>query len=187
MNAGAGGAVAKAMLVWRVQLGNEKKEARSGKRTREEEKEENETVSAKRRFVGYISAEAFDIFSQGEYVESCGGVSWSDLLEKPDDLSDGEPETGTVVSALPVVTDVLVSSSSVVTECYEEVSVDSDWEFVEPQSFSFSQKALVCLCGESGRNELRRVASKNASDIQKKDDRRGLNGGRGERPNRGAR
>ena len=38
------------------------------------ETEENETVRAKRRCVGFISAEAFDIFSQGEDVESCGGV-----------------------------------------------------------------------------------------------------------------
>ena len=100
--------------------------------TREEEKEENETVSAKRRCVGFISAQAFDIISQGKDLESGGDVSW----ENPDDLSDCEPETGTVVSALPLVTDVLVSPSSVVTECYEGVSVDSDWEFVEPQSFS---------------------------------------------------
>ena len=53
-----------------------------------------------------------------------GGGSWSDLLENPDDVSDGEPETWTDVSALPVVTDVLVSPSSVVTECYEDVSLD---------------------------------------------------------------
>ena len=39
-------------------------------------KEENGTVCAKRRCVGFISAEAVDIFSQGEVVESCGGVSW---------------------------------------------------------------------------------------------------------------
>ena len=80
------------------------KEEMSKKRTREEEKEENETESSIKRCVGIISAEAFDIFSQGEDLESCGGVSWRDLLENPDDLS-------------PAVTDVPVSSSSVVTEC----------------------------------------------------------------------
>ena len=30
-----------------------------------------------------------------------------------------------------------------VTECYEDVSVDSDWEFVEPQSCSFSKKRSI--------------------------------------------
>ena len=30
-----------------------------------------------------------------------------DLLENPDDLSDCEPETGTAVSAVPFVTDVV--------------------------------------------------------------------------------
>ena len=55
---------------------------------------------------------------------------------------------GTVVSAVPVVTDVLVSPSSVVTECYEDVSLDSDWDFVEPQFFSFSKKRSS-LCAEN--------------------------------------
>ena len=39
---------------------------------RDEEKEENEAVSARRRCVGFISREAFDIESQGEDSESCG-------------------------------------------------------------------------------------------------------------------
>ena len=84
-----------------------------------------------------------DIFSQGEDLGSCGGVSWGDLLENPHDLSDCELETRTEVSAVLVVTDVLVSPSSVVTECWDGVSLDSDWEFVEPQSFSFSKKRSV--------------------------------------------
>ena len=53
-----------------------KKVKREEERKRDGEKEENETVSAKRRCVGFISAEAFDIFIQGEDLESCGGVSW---------------------------------------------------------------------------------------------------------------
>ena len=57
-----------------------------------------------------------------------------DLLEDPDDLSDCELKTGTDVSAVLVVIDVLVSPSSVVTECCEDVSLVSDWEFVEPQA-----------------------------------------------------
>ena len=52
-----------------------KGEERGGKE-RDGEKEENETVSAKRRCVGFLSADAFDIFIQGEDLESCGGVSW---------------------------------------------------------------------------------------------------------------
>ena len=48
-----------------------------------------------------------------------------------------------------VVTDVLVSSSSVVTECFAGVSWDSDWEFVEPQAFFSLQQASDRLCGVS--------------------------------------
>ena len=63
----------------------------------------------------------FDIFSQGEDWESCGGFSWRDLLEKPDDLYDCELETRTDVSAVLVVLDVPVSPSSVVTECCDGI------------------------------------------------------------------
>ena len=35
--------------------------------------------------------EVFDIFGQGGNMESCGDVSWEDLLEEPEDLSDREP------------------------------------------------------------------------------------------------
>ena len=41
---------------------------------------------------------------------------------------------------MPDVTMVPVSPSSVVTELFEDVSLDSDWEVVEPQSSSFSKK-----------------------------------------------
>ena len=73
-------------------------------------------MSALRRCVGSFSVEAFDIFSHGEDLESCGGFSWEDLLEKPDDLSDCEPETRTDVSAVLGVTDVLVFPYLVVIE-----------------------------------------------------------------------
>ena len=62
------------------------------KSRREEEKDENATVSAKRRCVDSASAEALDIFSQGEDWESCGGVRWETV---PDGLSDCDPETWT--------------------------------------------------------------------------------------------
>ena len=61
------------------------------------------------------------------------------MLENPDDLSDW-----VVVSKVPVVTDVLVSFSSVVTECCADVSLASDWECVELQSFPLSKSVRLC-------------------------------------------
>ena len=43
---------------------------------------------------------------------------------------------------VPDVTHVLVSPSSLVTELCDEYSFCSDWDFVEPQSFSFSKKRV---------------------------------------------
>ena len=52
-----------------------------------------------------------------ENLESCGGFSWVNLLEKPEDWSDFEPETQVEVCVVPDVIDVLlVSPSSVVTD-----------------------------------------------------------------------
>ena len=56
-----------------MEIDKETEEETSTKWMREEEREENETVSAKRWCVGSFSAETFDIFSQGEDSESCGG------------------------------------------------------------------------------------------------------------------
>ena len=116
-----------------IDIGKETKEEMGKKRRREEETEENETESVKKRCVGSVSVEAFDI-------ESCGGLSWEDFLEKPEDLSDCEPETRVDVSVVLGVTDVPVSLSSVVTEFCDGFSFCSDWESVEPQSLSFAQK-----------------------------------------------
>ena len=55
-------------------------------------------------------------------------------------MSDCESVSRAVVSAVLVVSDVLVSLSSVATECFDDVSLDPDWEFVESQSFAFSKK-----------------------------------------------
>ena len=85
-------------------------------------------------------------------MESCGGVSWGNLFENPNDLSGCELETRTDVSVVLVVIDVLVSPSFVVIECCEDVSLDSDWDFVEPQSFSFSKKRSIVL--EENRGEM---------------------------------
>ena len=105
----------------------------------EEEKEENETVIVKRRCVNRRRIRRVVVMDG-----SCG-------------LSDCDSVTRT---RLPVVNDVLVSPSSAAAGMCEGVSSDSDGEVVDPQSFSISKKALVCLCGESRRDELRRVASK---------------------------
>ena len=110
---------------------------RDEKRKREEEKEENETVTGKRRCEGFVSVEAFEIFSQGRDLESCGDVSWEHLLEESEDLSDREPVSCELVRVVPDVIDV---PSSVVTELCDVSPCCSDWEFVEPQSFSFTKK-----------------------------------------------
>ena len=44
------------------------------------------------------------------------------------------------VPVVPDVTDVPVSPSSVVTEWCDVSPCGSDWEFVNPQSFSFFKK-----------------------------------------------
>ena len=62
--------------------------------------------------VNSVSTEAFDFFSQAEMSES-GGISCGDLWDDPCGVSDCVSGTGT--SGL-VVTDVFVSSSSVVTK-----------------------------------------------------------------------
>ena len=60
-----------------MEVDREAKEEVSEKRIREEEKEENDTLIVERRCVNSVSIEAFDIFSQGEELESCGN-SWGD-------------------------------------------------------------------------------------------------------------
>ena len=84
------------------------------------------------------------------------GNSWGDLWDNPCGLSNCDSGTWTSVPVVLVVTDVLVSPSSVVTEVCDVFSLGSDGKFVEPQSFSFSlkKKAIVCLGGFSGRDEL---------------------------------
>ena len=75
--------------------------------------------------------EAFEIFSQGRDLGSWDDLSGVDLWDKPEDLSDCEPNACALVRAVPGVTDVLVFPSSVVTECCEIFS-----------GFSFSKKRV---------------------------------------------
>ena len=84
-----------------------KKEEKGEKRKREEEKEEYEAVTVKRRCEGFVSVEPFEIFSLGRDLESCGDLSWDDLLGEP--LSDCVPVSCELVCVVPDVTDVLVS------------------------------------------------------------------------------
>ena len=55
-------------------------------------------------------------------------------MGKPEDLSDCEPDSCAHVRVVPVVTDVPVSPSSVVTEFCVDLSLGSDWEDVVPQT-----------------------------------------------------
>ena len=50
---------------------------------------------------------------KGEIWRVCGGLSWEDLLEKPEDLSDFEPDFRAQVRVVPGVIDVLVFPSYV--------------------------------------------------------------------------
>ena len=52
---------------------------------------------------------------KGGDLESYGDRSWEDPLEKLDDLFECEPVCCALVRVVPDVTDVLVSTSSVVT------------------------------------------------------------------------
>ena len=128
---------------------------KKGKREEEEqegEKEENEVVWVKRRCVDFISSEASDIFSQGEELEG-SGVSSGDSVDDPGDLLGCDFGTLMGGSVVPVMMDVLVSPSSVVTEFCDCSSLGSDWETVEPQSLSFSKKCL--FVGTDFKEEMR--------------------------------
>ena len=108
---------------WEEEGGNNKggrqrsqKKETGKKRIREEEEEENETVIVKSGCVNLFSTEAFDIFSQGQDLESCGSswVTCGMILVGVSDCVSGTGTSG-VCGAL-LLTDVPVSPSSVVTE-----------------------------------------------------------------------
>ena len=91
-------------------------------------------------------------------------------MDKPEDLSDRKSEVWVDVSMVLDVTDVPVSPSSVVKEFCDGFSCCSDSEFVEPQSFSFSQKACSLLHSCAGEKRYESTHVKNASTIWKKND-----------------
>ena len=82
----------------RVKRGQEKRRKKRTKRGQ-----------SKRRCEDCVSVEAFEILSQEGDLGICGGLSWGDFLEKPEDLSDCEPVSCAHVRVVPAVTDVLVS------------------------------------------------------------------------------
>ena len=81
------------------------KEKRRKKRTKRRESKEEVTVC-------FLCSFLKSSVKEGD-LESCGGLSWSDFLEKPEDLSDGESDTRVEVRAVLDVIDVFVSLSSV--------------------------------------------------------------------------
>ena len=64
-----------------IEIEKETKEETSKTRMIEEEKEENETVSAEGRSGSSVSADTCNIFSHGEDPERCGGFSWGPVEE----------------------------------------------------------------------------------------------------------
>ena len=71
-----------------------------------------------------------------------------DLLGHSGGWSDCGSEA---LSVLPVVIEVFVLAPSAVTVMCDGASSDSDWEFVEPQPFSFSKRRPIA-CVESQEN-----------------------------------
>ena len=124
-----------------VEVSNENEEERSERREREEEKKENATGTVKRRCDGFLSVEAFQIFSRE--IWSCGDLSWVDLLDNIENLSESEASV-----VVPEVLDV-----PAVPEFCDGFSCCSDWNFVELQSISFSKKRAHS-CTYAGRNEV---------------------------------
>ena len=58
----------------------EKKRAKRGKERRR--KKRAKTVTVKRRCEDFVSVEAIEIFSQRRDLETCGDLSWEDLVEE---------------------------------------------------------------------------------------------------------
>ena len=108
----------------------ENEEERGERRKREVEKAENKKERVRRRC---------EIWR-----ESCGGLSWGICWRSLRTCLIFEPDIRMEVPVVPDVIDVLVSPSSLVAEFCNGLSRCSDWDFVEPQSFSFSKKRAHC-------------------------------------------
>ena len=106
--------------------------------------------------------EAFEISSQGRDLESCGGLSWEDLLEKPEALSDFEPDTRAQV--LMCLFPLLLWSLSFVMVSLV-VRIGILWN-----RSPFLLRRRVCLDSHAGRDEIRRFTSDSAPATEKKND-----------------
>ena len=111
---------------------------------REEEKEENEIVTVKRRRKVSVSVVAFDIFGEGGDLESYEDLSWEDPFDDGENWSGCGHDPCASVRLVPDVTDVPVPPSLVVTELRGAPPCLSDWGLAEPQSFSFSGGRAHC-------------------------------------------
>ena len=136
---------------WKLEMREKKKEAKRGEEKKRKKRTKRELLKEDVTFL--FLWRLFESFSQRGDLESCGDLSWEDLLDKPEDLSDRESEARVFVSAVLDVTDVPVSPSSVVTEFCDSFSCCTELAFVEPQSF-FSKKACSLLYSYAGRNEV---------------------------------
>ena len=84
-------------------------------------------------------------------MESCRDVSWEDLLDNPEGLSDCELDSCAHVRVVLDVIDVLVSSSSVFAELCDVSPWCSDWEFVNRSPFL---SPISVHCGTDTQEEM---------------------------------
>ena len=101
---------------------------------------------------GWFLWKLLKFFNQGVDAESCGDLSWKGCWEKPEHLSDREPDSCAHVFVVLDVTEEPVLLLSVVTELCDVSLRGSDWEFVEPQSFFSKRRAQ---CGTDTQEEMR--------------------------------
>ena len=118
------------------------------RRRRKEEKERkrekrNETVTVKEDVRVWFLWKAFEIFCQEGDVESCGDVSWEDLWTIL--------RTCLIVSLIrarvPLLIDVPVSPSSVVTELCDVSPCGSDWGLWNRSPFLLLKKRAHRVTG----------------------------------------
>ena len=134
-----------------VKVSDEKEEERSEKREREGEKEEDETETVKRRCEGFVSVEALENFCQERDLESCGHLSKGNLLDRPEDLPDGERFGWLCLICLMCLMCLflLLSLSFVMVSLVARIG--NLWS---RSPFSFSKRAFALLYSCAGRDEV---------------------------------
>ena len=154
-----------------MEMYKEIEEETSNNKTREEGKEENDTMSAKedvsvrflrRPLVFLVKAKIGRVVMV--YLEK---IRWRSLMTCLIVIL----RLGRMGARCLMSTVVPVSPSSVVTECSGDVSWDSAWEFVEPHSSSFSKKrAYVRTVSQEEMRYESSPVKKSSSAVLKKDD-----------------